>query len=117
MGKKAIKAVTTKLLHQEAEASVNLDNDPKCQTVTEPPFVSPSITPKKEIPHGRIESPYWVWTDGRKTHLNFIVMAIRKMKSLPHGFYDEAERVNINNINMMAAKAKSMDLKDDVMEP
>lgn len=69
------------------------------------------------IPHGKIVDGYWVWPDGRKTHLRFIGEAIRKIRPLPFGFYKEAERVNMNNLNIMVHAAKQLKLKDTVMEP
>ena len=71
----------------------------------------------KEIPHGTLEGEYWVWPDGKKTHLRFITMAVQKMKSLPVGFFKEAKKANRPNLNQVVRKAKHLNLQCTVTKP
>ncbi len=92
---------------------------------TQPPQVfEPTPVPKLKgtIPENlfkpdkgiKIENEYVIWPSGLKTHLRFIKEAVMKKRNLPVGFYDEAKRLNLPNLNVLAAKAKSLGLKDDV---
>jgi len=62
----------------------------------------------------KIEGQYVIWPSGLRTHLRFIKEAVMKMRPLPVGFYDEVKRLNLPNLNVLAAKAKSLGLKDNV---
>lgn len=70
-----------------------------------------------EKPHGKIENGFWVWPDGKRTHMRFIAKAVSKYKNLPLGFYKEALKQNSHNMNLLVAKAKSLELKDNVEKP
>ena len=66
-------------------------------------------------PHGHFEGVNWVWPNGQKTHVRFIDIAIRKMKPLPRGFYEEAEKETyLTNVKHMLRKAKQLKLPDSV---
>ena len=63
----------------------------------------------------RIEGEYVIWPEsGLRTHLRFIKEAVMKRRNLPVGFYDEAKRLNLPNLNVLAARGKSLGLKDNV---
>ncbi len=62
----------------------------------------------------KIEGRYVIWPSGLKTHLRFIKEAVMKRRNLPVGFYIEADRLNSPALNVLAAKAKSLGLKDNV---
>jgi len=62
---------------------------------------------------GKIDGEFWLWPNGMRTHINHIAQSVRKGYPLPRGLYAEAERVNRPNLNLIIAKAKSQDLKDD----
>lgn len=66
---------------------------------------------------GKLVGQNWIWPDGRKTHIRFIAQAISRYKPLPKGFYAEVKRLNTKNLNFLAMKAKSLGLKDTVLEP
>ncbi len=68
----------------------------------------------QKIKTGKLDGNYWVWPSGLKTHLRFIKEAVMKRRNLPVGFYDEAKRLNLPNLNVLAARAKSLGLKDSV---
>lgn len=71
--------------------------------------------PKDDKPHGHFEGTYWVWPNGQKTHVRFIDIAIRKMKPLPRGFYEEAEKETyLTNMKNMLRKAKQLKLPDSI---
>lgn len=103
------KKIKNQLIKKEAEASINIDKGPNALvTVTEPP--SP-----EEKPHGHFEGTFWVWPNGQKTHVRFIDQAIRQMKPLPRGFYEEAEKETyLTNMKNMLRKAKQLKLPDSV---
>lgn len=74
-----------------------------------------SVNVTKEKPHGHFEGVNWVWPNGQKTHVRFIDIAIRKMKPLPRGFYEEAEKETyLTNMKAMLRKAKQLKLPDSV---
>lgn len=70
--------------------------------------------PDKDVKGIKIEGEYVIWPTGLRTHLRFIKEAVMKRRPLPVGFYDEAKRLNLPNLNVLAAKAKSLGLKDNV---
>jgi len=70
-----------------------------------------------EKTHGKIKDGYWVWPDGRKTHMRFVAKAVSKYKNLPLGFYKEALKQKSNNLNLLVAKAKHLGLLDNVETP
>lgn len=75
------------------------------------------VTTGTVVKSGKLKGEYWVWPDGRKTHLRFIGIAVSKMRHLPKGFYKEAEKADRPNLNLLVKKAKSLKLKDNVEEP
>lgn len=72
---------------------------------------------KESIPTGKLEGEFWVWPDGRKTHLRFIGIAVSRYKPLPVGFYKEAKKADRINLNLLVAKAEHLGLKCTVTEP
>lgn len=77
--------------------------------------VKPLTVPEPDKPHGHFEGVNWVWPNGQKTHVRFIDIAIRKMKPLPRGFYEEAEKETyLTNMKNMLRKAKQLKLPDSV---
>jgi len=66
---------------------------------------------------GKLKGEYWVWPDGKKTHLRFIGIAVSRYRPLPKGFYEAAKKANRKNLNLLVMKAKSLDLKCTVSEP
>ena len=73
-----------------------------------------NIVKTETIQVGKLEDNYWVWPSGLKTHIRFLKEAVMKRRNLPVGFYDEVKRLNLPNLNVLAAKAKSLGLKDSV---
>ncbi len=70
---------------------------------------------EEEKPHGHFSGAFWVWPNGKKTHVRFIDLAIRQMKPLPRGFYVEAEKETyLTNMKHMLRKAKQLKLPDSV---
>ena len=69
---------------------------------------------KAKIAGIKIEGEYVIWPSGLRTHLRFIKEAVMKRRNLPVGFYNEVKRLNLPNLNVLAAKAKSLGLKDNV---
>jgi len=39
----------------------------------------------------KFERPYYIWENGKKTHIRFIQDAIKRSKPLPIGFYEAAK--------------------------
>ena len=75
-------------------------------------------TTKPKAKKGKLEGNYWVWPDGRMTHMTFVNLAVRRMRPLPYGFYEEIEKYpKLRNLNFLVKKAKSMGLKCTVKEP
>ena len=71
--------------------------------------------PTKDKPHGHFEGVNWVWPNGQKTHVRFIDIAIRKMKPLPRGFYEEARKEKyLTNVKHMLRKAEQLKLPDSI---
>ena len=68
-----------------------------------------------EKPHGHFEGVNWVWPNGQRTHVRFLDLAIRQMRPLPRGFYEEAEKETyLTNVKNMLRKAKQLKLPADV---
>jgi len=73
------------------------------------------IKPVDDKPHGHFEGVNWVWPNGKKTHVRFLDLAIRQMRPLPRGFYEEAEKETyLTNVKNMLRKAKQLKLPADV---
>lgn len=66
---------------------------------------------------GKLDGPYWVWPDGKRTHLRFITEAVQKKRNLPKGFYAAAKKANRNNLNIVVFTAKKLGLKCTVGKP
>ena len=75
------------------------------------------VKKKTQTTTGKIENGFWIWPDGRKTHLRFIAIAVSKMRPLPVGFFEVAEKVNLRNLNQIVAKAKDLGLECTVEKP
>lgn len=83
--------------------------------MADPPLPKIKTSSKVTFAGIRIEGEYVIWPEsGLRTHLRFIKEAVMKKRNLPVGFYDEAKRLNLTNLNVLAAKAKSLGLKDNV---
>jgi len=68
-------------------------------------------------PQSYIDGKYWVWPNGTKTHLRFILKAVQQMRPLPKDFYKVAEKLDRPNLNQIVRKAKSLKLKCTVEKP
>lgn len=68
--------------------------------------------PTKVVKGIKIEGEYVIWPSGIRTPLSFIKQGIMKKRPIPLGFYDEAERLNLPNLNLLRDKAKSLHLKE-----
>ncbi len=81
--------------------------------------ITKKVTSKSKNKSGTLEGEFWVWPDGKKTHMHHIGMAVRQQKGLPQGFYVEAEKVMKDNPNLalLVNKAKHLKLKDNIVEP
>jgi len=60
----------------------------KAKTKVKKSKVKEKIT--KKLP--RFEGKYYIWENGKKTHIVFIQNAIKRGNSLPVGFYKAAEK-------------------------
>lgn len=83
---------------------------------------TPAATPPKpkrvqKIKHGKIDGLFWVWPDGKKTHLRFLNDAVTKFFALPVGFYDEVKKSDSVNLKNLVIIAKSRFLKCTVIKP
>ena len=46
--------------------------------------------------------------------MRFVKEAVMKRRAVPVGFYKEAKRLNLPNLNVLAARAKSLNLKEEI---
>ena len=81
------------------------------------PIELEKIVKDSSKPVGHLDGNNWVWPDGRKTHLRFIGIAVRKYKPLPLGFYDAVAKSDRKNLKQLVNKAKHLKLLDNVEEP
>ncbi len=61
--------------------------------------VSPASTPSTG--KAKFEGKYYIWENGKKTHVKFIQLAIQASKPLPIGFYDAAKDSNDKGIQKL----------------
>ena len=73
--------------------------------------VSPTIKTKGKA---KFERPYYVWENGKKTHLRFIQQAIMQSRPLPIGFYEAAKDSKDAGIQKLLQVAKTRKLKATV---
>ena len=71
---------------------------------------------KKKEKTGKIEGQYWIWPSGDRTHMKFVMDAIRGQRPLPFGFFEEAIKTKNFNLQMAVNQAKSLQLKCTVKE-
>ncbi|MHA2052618.1 MAG: hypothetical protein ACW99F_03370 [Candidatus Hodarchaeales archaeon] len=72
---------------------------------------------KLKEPKGiKIKGEYAIWPNGTKTHMRFIREGVQKRRPLPPGFYAEAKRLDLPNLNLLAAKAESLNLKEEKLK-
>ena len=107
--KKISKKVGKINLVKEARASVNLDHG-YLQTICEPSKKKPSVNYSRK--HGYIEGAFWIWGDGKKTHLRFLREGVITLKKLPPGFYKAVESSDSKPLKHMANVAKKRGLKE-----
>jgi len=71
------------------------------------------LPPEKQAP-GHLEGKWWVWADGKRTHIKYIQMAMRSYKPLPPGFYkacDESKDPGVIKMGLIAKKFKIKEMK------
>ena len=51
---------------------------------------------------GKIEGHYWVWKNGAKTHLRFMIESIKLHRAVPPGFMEECKKSKDPNLNRLA---------------
>ncbi len=61
---------------------------------------------------GDFSGKFWVWGDGKKTHIKYIQMAIRSRKRLPPGFYKACEKDENASVKHMASIAKKLKIRE-----
>lgn len=62
----------------------------------------------------RIEGSYYIWPNGKRTHIRYIYESVAKKRNLPKGFYALAKKLNYPNLNKLVTAAKAQGLKDNV---
>jgi hypothetical protein len=70
--------------------------------------------PKKEstTKEGHWELPYWVFRDGKKTHMRHISYGVIRKREIPSGFYKASEGSTNFTIMRMVETAKKHKLKE-----
>lgn len=61
---------------------------------------------KVKLVKAKFERPYYIWENGKKTHMRFIQIAIQRKHPLPVGFYDAAKASKDKGIQKMYEVAK-----------
>lgn len=61
---------------------------------------------KVKLVKAKFERPYYIWENGKKTHMKFIQLAIQRGHPLPVGFYDAAKVSKDKGIQKMYEVAK-----------
>lgn len=69
------------------------------------------LEPEQKAP-GHFEGKYWVWADGKRTHVKYIQMAMRSKKPLPPGFYEACEKSKDPALIKMGKIAKHFKIKE-----
>ncbi len=69
------------------------------------------LTTEQKAP-GHFEGKFWIWADGKKTHVRFIHMAMRTMKKVPPGFLKACEESEDPGLIKMGVIAKKRKLKE-----
>ncbi len=112
MGKRKTKKSTTILVVKKTEKKTIKDvPKPLAFPKIKNPVELEKITKEALEPDGHFEGIYWVWPNGQRTHVRFIDLAIRQMRPLPVGFYEEAEKETyLTNVKNMLRKAKQLKL-------
>ncbi len=72
---------------------------------------TPSVTKTGEA---KFERPYYIWENGKKTHIRFIQLAIQRGHPLPIGFYEAAKNNKDKGILRMLQVAKIRKIKATV---
>jgi hypothetical protein len=86
---------------------------PKKQKSTSP--ADEEKKPKKETKksgEGHWELPYWVFANGKKTHLRHINYGVIRKREIPSGFYKASEGSQNFHIHKMLLAAKKLKLKE-----
>jgi len=65
-------------------------------------------------PKARFEGHYYIWENGKKTHISFIQKAIQRGYNLPIGFYEAAEASPLHSIKTLLRVAKLRKIPADV---
>jgi len=60
------------------------------------------------------ERPYYIWENGKKTHIRFIQLAIQQSNPLPIGFYEAAKNSKDKGILKLLQVATTRNLKATV---
>lgn len=61
---------------------------------------------------GHIDGQFWIWPDGKRTHIRFLQEAVITKRPLPPGFYKEAKKSKSQAIKHMASVAKNRGVKE-----
>jgi hypothetical protein len=61
---------------------------------------------------GHFEGKFWVWGDGKKTHINFLRMSITTKRPMPPGFYKFCANSKNPGLIKMGKVAKHFKLKE-----
>lgn len=74
------------------------------------------VSPPKKATKGKakFERPYYIWENGKKTHMRFIQKAIMQSNPLPIGFYEAAKNSKDRGILKLLQVAKSRKLEAKV---
>jgi len=59
----------------------------------------------------KFERPYYIWENGKKTHMRFIQKAIMQSNPLPIGFYEAAKNSTDRGIQKLHQVATTRKLK------
>ena len=69
----------------------------------------PKITAKPKT--GKIEGQYWVWQNGLKTHLRFMLEHMKRKGAVPQGFLKACEKSTDPNLRRLAQIAELHGIK------
>ena len=62
---------------------------------------------KVKLQKAKFERPYYIWENGKKTHMKFIQLAIQRGNPLPVGFYEAAKNSDDKGIQKMLQVAET----------
>ena len=76
-------------------------------------MIKAKLTKKKKSKSPQILGSYFIWPDGKKTHIRYIYNAVTKGRPLPKGLFKLADAdPKLVNLRRIVAAARKRGLKD-----